>query len=256
MRILRKLRGWLYRFKVLDDGRYRLRVLCFRFTWMPRIACVENELKACRNELGKLTAELSVIKAQGLSAAPISESPVDYARRLGVAVGKRTRITCYPKADSHPLYGSEPYLIEIGDDCLLSFGITFLTHDGSIRTSHFQAPEYGLFSQFGRIKIGKECFIGCHVIIMPGVTIGDRCVIGAGSIVTKDIPAGEVWAGNPAQYITTVEALSNKQYNRWLTQKHKELENIVAAKRGGMAIQPREAFFTPEELLEYQMKTL
>ena len=123
-------------------------------------------------------------------------------------MGKRVRITTYPNPDSHPLYGSEPYLIEIGDDCLLSFGITFLTHDGSIRTSHFLRPECGLFSQFGRIKIGKRRFIGCHVIIMPGVTIGDEYVIGAESIVTKSIPDGEVWAGNPARFITRTENLA------------------------------------------------
>ena len=44
-------------------------------------------------------------------------------------------------------------------------------------------------------------FIGSNVTILKGVTIGDEAVVGAGSIVTKDIPAGEIWAGNPARFI-------------------------------------------------------
>lgn len=51
------------------------------------------------------------------------------------------------------------------------------------------------------VNIGKECFIGGHCIILKGVTIGDQAVIGAGSVVTKDIPARQIWAGNPARFI-------------------------------------------------------
>ena len=51
------------------------------------------------------------------------------------------------------------------------------------------------------IKIGRDCFIGCNCLILKGVTIGDGAVIGAGSVVTKDIPARAVAAGNPARVI-------------------------------------------------------
>ena len=51
------------------------------------------------------------------------------------------------------------------------------------------------------ISIGADCWIGGSVVICPGVTIGDRCVIGAGSVVTKDIPDDTVAAGNPAKPI-------------------------------------------------------
>ena len=54
------------------------------------------------------------------------------------------------------------------------------------------------------ITIGKQVFIGGHCIILKGVTIGDGAVVGAGSVVTKDIPAGEIWAGNPAKCIGKV----------------------------------------------------
>lgn len=54
------------------------------------------------------------------------------------------------------------------------------------------------------IIIGKRVFIGGHSIILKGVTIGDDSVIGAGSVVTKNIPSGEVWAGNPAKFLKKV----------------------------------------------------
>ncbi len=51
------------------------------------------------------------------------------------------------------------------------------------------------------VTIGKDCFIGMGVIILPGVTIGDDVVIGAGSVVNKDIPSWSIAVGNPCQVI-------------------------------------------------------
>jgi acetyltransferase-like isoleucine patch superfamily enzyme len=51
------------------------------------------------------------------------------------------------------------------------------------------------------VRIGNNVFIGAHTTILKGVTIGDNAVVGACSVVTKDIPASEVWAGNPAKMI-------------------------------------------------------
>ncbi|MFA4987275.1 MAG: DapH/DapD/GlmU-related protein [Candidatus Brocadiia bacterium] len=53
----------------------------------------------------------------------------------------------------------------------------------------------------GDIEIGEDSFLGARVFVLPGVSIGRECVIGACSVVTKDIPDGEVWAGNPAKFI-------------------------------------------------------
>jgi maltose O-acetyltransferase len=60
--------------------------------------------------------------------------------------------------------------------------------------------------EFARpITIGEDVWVGGSVVICPGVTIGDRCVIGAGSVVTKDIPAGVFAAGNPCRVIRILE---------------------------------------------------
>lgn len=56
----------------------------------------------------------------------------------------------------------------------------------------------------GRVRIQQGAFIGAHSIILKGVSIGKRSVVGAGSVVTKDIPDDEVWAGNPAKFIKKI----------------------------------------------------
>lgn len=59
------------------------------------------------------------------------------------------------------------------------------------------------------IKIREGAFVGSRAIILKGVTIGKESVVGAGSVVTKDIPDGEIWAGNPAKYIRSLEKNEN-----------------------------------------------
>lgn len=54
------------------------------------------------------------------------------------------------------------------------------------------------------ILIKKGAFVGGHCIILKGVTIGEKSVIGAGSVVTKNVPDGEIWAGNPAKFINKI----------------------------------------------------
>ena len=53
----------------------------------------------------------------------------------------------------------------------------------------------------GEIHIGEDCWLGGNVIVLPGITIGQGCTIGAGSVVTKDVPPYKVVAGNPARII-------------------------------------------------------
>lgn len=54
------------------------------------------------------------------------------------------------------------------------------------------------------VRIGNHCWLGAGVIVLPGVTVGDNTVIGAGSVVTKDIPSGVVAAGNPCRVLREV----------------------------------------------------
>ena len=62
------------------------------------------------------------------------------------------------------------------------------------------------------VRIGRNCWLGAGVIVMPGVTIGDNTVIGAGSVVTKDIPAGVVAVGNPCRVLREVGDRDREYY--------------------------------------------
>lgn len=137
---------------------------------------------------------------------------IDYVRSLGVKCGNNTEFIIHPHEWSYPDFGSEPFLIEIGDDCTISFGCTFLTHDGSRKTclKYIDSKLHKDLLVWKKIKIGNNCFIGCNSTIMPGVTIGDNSVVGACSVVTKNIPEGEVWAGNPARFVRKTSELAEK----------------------------------------------
>ncbi|MNP73598.1 Galactoside O-acetyltransferase [compost metagenome] len=62
------------------------------------------------------------------------------------------------------------------------------------------------------MKIENNCWIGANVTICPGVTIGENTVIGAGSVVTKDIPANSIAVGNPCRVMRTINEHDQKYY--------------------------------------------
>lgn len=97
--------------------------------------------------------------------------------------------------------------MEIGDETLVSSGVRFVTHDGA--TWVFRDTRPGV-NRFKPVRIGKRCFIGTGAILLPGTAVGDRSVIGAGSVVTGAIPAGVVAAGVPAKVICRVEEYMEK----------------------------------------------
>ena len=105
--------------------------------------------------------------------------------------------------DSNVIDTQRPYLLEIGDSCKITHGVIIETHDFSYSVLRIA---YGdLLCKNGAVRIGNNTFIGMNAIILPGVTIGDNCVIGAGSVVTRDVPNNTVWGGNPAKQICTLE---------------------------------------------------
>lgn len=166
-----------------------------------------------------------------LSPVNTVSNPIDVIRNLGVNVDKNVRFIIWPHSDDYPDFGSEPYLISIGDDTCISFGCTFVTHDASIHVCEKFDNDCPKLIKFGKISVGKNCFIGCKSIIMPGVTIGDNCVVGAGSVVTKSIPSGEVWAGHPARFITTIQEYTKKCIDLNTDKENVKAYDIVCKKR-------------------------
>lgn len=88
-----------------------------------------------------------------------------------------------------------PENIEIGEHTLITMRCTILSHYARPLSSR------GHITEKGHVKIGNYVFIGAHTIICHPITIGDNAFIGAGSVLTKDVPANEVWAGVPARFI-------------------------------------------------------
>jgi len=127
-------------------------------------------------------------------------NPSEYAKKLGVKLGDNVRIIGLNR--SGKIFGSEPYLIEIGDHVTITEGVRFITHDGGVWV--FRENNKGC-NIFGRIIVGNNVFFGIRAIIMPGVCIGNNVVVGAGSVVTKSVPDNTVVAGVPAKMIKTYD---------------------------------------------------
>ncbi len=88
--------------------------------------------------------------------------------------------------------------IEIGDGSMIGHNVTIAT------LNHDFAPEKRCNTTPKPVKIGKGVWIGADCTILPGVTIGDNAIVGAGSVVTKSVPANVIVAGNPAKIIRKI----------------------------------------------------
>lgn len=131
-------------------------------------------------------------------------NPVFYARRLGVTVGQDVSLmTRY--------LGSEPWLITIGNHVRITAGVRFINHDGGTWVFRNQ-EKYKDVIKYGKITIHDNCFIGNNVIILPGVSIGPNSVVGAGAIVSKNVPPNTVAVGVPAKPIMSVEEYAQRSF--------------------------------------------
>lgn len=128
------------------------------------------------------------------------ETFLNYLRKQGCSIGSG----CYVASPSTvSIDCSRPYLIEIGNNVRLNRGLTILTHDFS---SVVFKQLYGeMLPSSGKVKIGNNVYFGWNCTVLKGVTIGDNCIIGYGSVVTRDIPANSVAAGSPAKVICSID---------------------------------------------------
>ena len=146
--------------------------------------------------LSKLTKIFKIIKANYSW-----ETRRNYLVTQGAEIGEGTRLNCKVSA-----FGTEPYLISIGENCLFAGDIHLITHDGGVKVlnslDYFDGKR---MDKLGKIVIGNNVYLGYGAMVMPGVTIGDNCVIGAKAVVTRDIPSNSVAVGMPAKVIKTID---------------------------------------------------
>lgn len=109
--------------------------------------------------------------------------------------------------------------VVIGDNCNFGPNVTIVTPvhpmlpderkavkcpDGSVKRLCYAK----------KVRIGNDCWFGANVVVCPGVTVGDACVIGAGSVITRDIPSGTFAAGNPCRVIRELTESDSIKYKQ------------------------------------------
>lgn len=135
-----------------------------------------------------------------------SEDLIISLRRKGVKIGDNVNFR-YPE---HTLIDiTRPSLIEMGDNLDINDNFTVLTHD--FGTFVFRNLYNDFLNCSGKVKIGSNIYFGRDVTILKGVTIGDNCIIGLGSVVSRDIPPNSVAVGYPAKVVCTIEDYYKKR---------------------------------------------
>ena len=132
---------------------------------------------------------------------------VAFLRKKGIKIGNNLWIT--PSIKTLNIDTTRPSLVEIGDQVRLNKNFTLLTHDGGYYVIRNKYHEF--ISQSGRVKIGNNIYFGRNCTVFKGVTIGDNCIIGFGSVVTKDIPPNSIAVGAPAKVVGTLEDYYKKR---------------------------------------------
>jgi maltose O-acetyltransferase len=147
-------------------------------------------------------------------------------KRKGLNIGRNVSIV-----DSFFFDPSHCFLISIGDNCTICPNVRLIAHDASTKRI------LG-YTKIGKIDIKENCFIGDSAIILPHVTVGPHSIVGAGSIVTKDVPPNTVVAGNPARVISALDEYLKKIVNlrerKQLFSEDYFIENLNNAKRQEM----------------------
>jgi len=124
-----------------------------------------------------------------------------YLKRLekkGLNLGRNVFLN-----DGFFLDPSHCFLINIEDDVVFGPGVKIFAHDAS---------PYMLIdrTKIGLVHLKRRCFIGANAVILPASSVGENSILGAGSVLSGDVPDNEVWGGNPAKFITTVADYTQK----------------------------------------------
>jgi maltose O-acetyltransferase len=115
-------------------------------------------------------------------------------RRMGITVGRGVFIGLDTYLDCQ-----FPELIEIEDDVTISFRVTVVVHDDARRTDGIRAGQGD--GTVAPVRLKRNCYLGAGCLVLPGVTVGERAVVAAGAVVTRDVAPGTIVAGVPARLI-------------------------------------------------------
>ena len=134
------------------------------------------------------------------------ETYINYLRKQGIKIGEHC---VFRSSKSARIDLTRPSLIEIGDNVDMNHNFQIMTHDWAAGV--FRHVFHNILPSSGKVKIGNNIYFGTDVIVLKGVTIGDNCVIAAGSVITKDIPSNSVAGGVPAKVICSLDEYYEKR---------------------------------------------
>jgi len=154
-------------------------------------------------------------------------NPVGYAKYIGVNMGSNVHIY----GSSFNMFGTEPWCVTLGDNVYITSDVIFICHDGGTLLFRNEIPDLEITAT---INVGNNVYIGVRSIILPGVTIGNNCIIAAGSVVAKNVPDNTVFGGVPAKFIKSIDDYKMGVQQRSLKlghlkgrEKDKELKKIL-----------------------------
>ncbi len=150
-------------------------------------------------------------------------------RVYGMDIAKTARISWQAHLDK-----TFPRGIHVGDESYCASGSLVLTHDFS-RNIHTHT------------RIGRRCFVGAGAIILPGAVIGDSVIIGAGAVVTKDVPSGCVVAGNPARILRS--GIHTGRFGR--IEEEKDHLSLAAPRETAAGVRRRETVYARSRKREH-----
>lgn len=133
-----------------------------------------------------------------------AENPVGGYRRTGIWVGRHATLSIGQRVgvSSSTIVCSHSVTIE--DDVLIGGGCNIYDTDFHSLLADARLVRPDVTVKTAPVVIKRRSFVGAHSIILKGVVIGEEAVIGAGSVVRSNVPAGEIWAGNPACFVRKV----------------------------------------------------
>jgi len=125
-------------------------------------------------------------------------------RRMGVSIGNGVFVglDCY-------LDCQFPELIEIADDVTISFRATIVVHDDARRLDRIEPGAND--GTVAPVRLRRGCYLGAGCLVLPGVTVGERAVVAAGAVVTRDVEPETIVAGVPARPIRRIGSLEARE---------------------------------------------
>jgi acetyltransferase-like isoleucine patch superfamily enzyme len=142
-----------------------------------------------------------------------------FVNLYGCTIGDETRIGTFVEVQKNATIGarckisSHTFICEgvtIEDEVFVGHGVTFINDLFPRATTEGGAPQTEADWKVVPTIVKKGASIGSGATLLGGITIGERAIVGAGSVVTKDVPPGAVVAGNPARVLRRIEARSSK----------------------------------------------